>query len=209
MTDSAQDLLSTRILADAAVRALRETGLKPEKTRGRGGRNWTIEENGIRKPITIRTTRDRDIAFSPLPNRGWKTLDDVDIVIVAAVDRPDSPTEVLVYRFDAAEVRRRFNESRDAADRKGNTVSLNAGWWVSLDKTRRNRPGEGIAATHEPIHRFPIEELAPPAPDPQGESAGRPWTTFDEIMSDARKRLATLFGVNVDRIKVDFRIEDR
>ena len=167
-----------------------------------------IEENGNRKSLTIRTTRDRFIAFNPLPNNRWKTLDDVDIVIVASVDREDSPTEIQVYRFDATEVRRRFDESRDATIRRGNKVSLDAGWWVGLDRTRRNKPGEGIATTHEPIRRFPIEGLTPPAPKPQGESAGRS-DTFDGILHDARQRLAALFGVHVDRVKVDFKIEDR
>lgn len=96
--------LTRRALIDAVVQTLRELGLTPEKSSGRS-EVWTIEENGRRQRLAIKTTRDRDIIFRPNGRHNWQTLDDVDIVIVAPVDRVDSPTAVLVYRFDAAEVR--------------------------------------------------------------------------------------------------------
>ena len=136
----------------------------------------------------------------------------MDIVIVAGVDHVDSPTAVLVYRFNAGEVRRRFNESYDATIAKGNKVSFNAGWWIPLDKTRKNLAGEGIAATQEPFYRIPIEELPPPDPqkplDPPDDPADQQ-DTVDQIIGEARRRLAACLGVDANRIKVGFRVEDR
>ena len=77
---------------------------------GRGRSNvWEVEENGRQRRVSIRTTKDRWFAFPPLQKgTKWKTLDDVDIVVVAAVDDRDDPRNVEVYRFDAEEIRRRF-----------------------------------------------------------------------------------------------------
>ena len=86
-----EETLDRKTLINAAVRALTLVGLKPTKSRGRGGQIWTIEEEGRLKHLAIRTTRDRCIAFNPQPNHCWKTLDEVEIVIVAAVDHVDSP----------------------------------------------------------------------------------------------------------------------
>ncbi len=205
----------SKVLVDVAVQSLSETGLKPEKVRGRGRSNiWTIQENGTRKFLSIRTTRDRWIAFQPLPGRKWQTLDNMDIVIVAAVDDPDTPAEILVYRFDAAEVRRRFDESYDARIRNGNKVPFGCGMWVCLDNTGRSHAaesvGEGIATVHEPIRRFPLEELmaATLSAAPKGGTADRQ-DTIGKIKDDARRRTAALLGVHVDQVRLDFRIEDR
>ena len=205
-------MLKSKVLVDASMRSLLEVGLKPEKVRGRGRSNiWTIQENGRRKFLSIRTTRDRWIAFQPLPGRKWQTLDDMDIVIVAAVDHPDTPAEILVYRFDAAEVRKRFDESYDAKIRNGNKVPFGCGMWVCLDNTGADSAGEGIATVHEPIRRFPLEELMAATPDrgATGRNGADRQDTIGKIKDDARRRIAALLGMHVDQVKLDFRIEDR
>ena len=104
------DSRTWNILVGAATRALEGAGLAPKRVPGRGRSNiWEVEENGRRMRVSIRTTKDRWFAFPPLEKgTKWKTLDDVDIVVVAAVDDPDDPRQVEVYRFDAEEVRKRF-----------------------------------------------------------------------------------------------------
>src|SRR5437764_14728201 len=74
------------ILVRAAKRALEAKGFKLTRVPGRGRSNvWKIERQGKTQRASIRTTKDRCFAFPPL-KRGtkWKTLDDVDVVIVAA-----------------------------------------------------------------------------------------------------------------------------
>ena len=210
------------ILAGAATRALEGAGLGPERVPGRGRSNvWKIEENGRHKRVSVRTTKNRWFAFPPL-QRGtkWKTLDDVDIVVVAAVDDPDAPRNVEVYRFDAEEVRRRFDASYAARIKAGQTVRDDFGMWVSLDEDDRGLPasvGAGLATAYPPITTFALDEpIAENAPEPAavpdggetvGTSAQREPRTIAAVMDSARKRIATLSGVRIEAVKLDCRIE--
>ena len=82
-----------------------------------------------------------------------------------------------------------------------------------MPRRRRSRSvGEGIATVHEPIRRFPLEELmmaAPPGRGATGRNGADRQDTIGKIKDDARRRIAALFGVHVDQVKLDFRIEDR
>lgn len=214
------------ILVSAATRALEGQGLAPERVPGRGRSNiWEIEENGHRKRVSIRTTkgRGRGFAFPPLKKgTQWRTLDDVDVVVVAAVDDHDDPSSVEVYRFDAGEVRKRFDESYAARIQAGQTVKDNFGMWVRLDTDDRGLPrsvGSGLAAEHAPIATYPLEMLivengskmakvsdyGETASDSEA-SGGKPHT-IAEVMDWARKRIATLSGVRMEAVKLDCRIE--
>ncbi|MBK8909026.1 MAG: hypothetical protein IPM60_14355 [Rhodospirillales bacterium] len=117
----------------AATRALAGEGLNPDWVLGRDRSNiWEIRENGNRRRVSIRTTKDSWFVFPPLKKgTAWKTLDDVDIVIVAAVDDRDDPRNVAVYRFNAAEVRAWFDASYAARIEAGQTVRDDFGVWVN------------------------------------------------------------------------------
>lgn len=212
------------ILVGSAIRALEDEGFDPERVPGRGRSNiWEIEENGQRKRVSIRTTKDRWFAFPPLKNgTKWKTLDDVEVVIVAAVDDRNDPQSVEVYRFDVAEVRKRFDESYAARIHAGQTVKDNFGMWVKLDTDERGLPasvGAGLAAKYGPIATFPIDDLiaesssetvevsADDGAAANGEFSGQEQHTIAEVMDWARKRIATLSGVRTEAVKLDCRIE--
>lgn len=225
MSEQFNELPASRtwgLLVGAATRALGDAGLAPKRVPGRGRANtWEVEENGRHKRVSIRTTKDRWIAFPPLESgTKWKTLDDVDIVVVAAVDDRDDPRNVEVYRFEAAEVRRRFDASYAARIAAGQTVRDDFGMWLSLDEDDRGLPasvGAGLATEHSPITTFALEELtaeipAEPAAVPEDrDTAGTPATggaqTIADVMDWARKRIATLSGVRMDAVKLDCRIE--
>ena len=197
-------------------------GFAPKRVPGRGRSNiWEVEENGRHKRVSIRTTKDRWFAFPPL-NKGtkWKTLDDVAIVIVAAVDDRDDPRNVEVYRFDAEVVRKRFDASYAARIDAGQTVQDNFGMWLNLDVDDRGLPasvGAGLATVYPPIATFPLEKLiaetaAEPAVVPaDGEAVGTAATPAPQTIADvidwARKRIATLAGARVEAVKLDCRIE--
>jgi hypothetical protein len=221
--DEMSDSRTWNILVAAATRALKGEGFVPERVPGRGRSNvWEIEENGQRKRISIRTTKDRWFAFQPLKKgTEWKTLDDVDIVIVAAVDDRDDPNAVEIYRFDAGEVRQRFDASYAARTQAGQTVKDNYGMWVNLDADDRGRPasvGAGLATQDTPIATYPLEELiaedgAEATESLQGataaaaEASGDQTHTIAEVMDWARRRIATLSGVRMEAVKLDCRIE--
>ena len=216
------DSRTWNMLVGVATCALERAGLAPKRVPGRGRSNiWEVEENGRHKRVSIRTTKDRSFAFPPLKKGAkWKTLDDVDIVVVAAVDDRDDPRNVEVYRFDAEEVRRRFDASYAARIDAGQTVQDDFGMWLSLDKDDRGLPasvGAGLATAYPPITAFPLGELvaenaAEPAAVPDdGGTVGTPATweprTIAEVMDSARKRIATLSGVRIEAVKLDCRIE--
>ena len=225
MSNQFNDLSDSRtwnILVGAATRALEGAGLAPKRVPGRGRSNiWEVEENGRRMRVSIRTTKDRWFAFPPLEKgTKWKTLDDVDIVVVAAVDDPDDPRQVEVYRFDAEEVRKRFDASYAARTKAGQTVKNDFGMWLGLDEDDRDLPasvGAGLATVYRPIAVFPLEELIvanaaePPAVVEGGETVGTPATrepqTIAEVMDAARRRIAALSGVRIEAVKLDCRIE--
>src|SRR5882672_9831449 len=138
-----------RILVHAAKKAADDAGYKLTRVPGRGLSNvWNVQKDGKTQVASIRTTRDRYIAFPPLDGgKKWKTLDDVDLVIVAATDSKKDPKQVEVYIFPASEVRKRFDQSYAARTKDGHVVRDNFGMWLSLDPDYRPTPariGSGI-----------------------------------------------------------------
>ena len=202
----------------AATRALTDAGFAPKRVPGRGRSNvWEVQENGRHKRISIRTTKDRWFTFEPLEQgTKWKTLDDVAIVIVAAVDDSDDPRNVEVYRFDAGEVRRRFDASYAARIAAQQIVREGFGMWLNLDADDRGRAssvGAGLAAAYPPIATFSLEELiadtaVEPAVAPDnGQAATRSPQTIADVIDGARRHIATLAGVRMEAVKLDCRIE--
>jgi hypothetical protein len=216
------DQAAWHILVGAAKRAAQEKGYALIREPGRGRSNvWKTEQNGKTKRVSIRTTRDRWIAFPPLQGgKTWKTLDTVDTVIVAAVDDPASATRVEVYQFEAAEVRKRFDQAYTARAKAGQVLKDNYGMWVCLDKDERGLAasvGSGLAEERKPIAVYPVSELAPAetGEDDAGDgdlagsetdSAGQPRTIAD-VMNWARERIASLSGVRTEAVKLDLKIE--
>ena len=206
------------MLVEAAVRTLEEAGLAPGRMPGRGRSNtWRIEEDGQQKRVSIRTTQNRWLAFPPLEGgTRWKTLDDVDAVVVAAVDAPDNPRHVEVYRFNAKEVRRRFDAAYAARREAGHVLQDNYGVWVCLDADDRGiaaSAGAGLAQAYPRIARFsleglPVQDGARPEAAPAGSAlASREAQNFAEILDQARERIAGFLGVGVESVRLDCRIE--
>jgi len=210
-----------RTLVDAAKRAAQEQGYALSRVPGRGMSNvWNIEKNGKILVASIRTTRDRWIAFPPLEGgKKWKTLDGVGAVIVAALDSKDDAKNVEVYYFPADEVRARFNAAYAARAKDGHKIPDNFGMWIALDPDSRgiaSSVGAGLAAKYKPIATYPLDALLsamPSSPEqevPTGEDVepeeSRP-ASIAEVMAWARERVAELAGVRAEAVKLDLKIE--
>ncbi len=206
-----------RVLVDAAKRALTETTAELRRLPGRGRSNvWAAEESGRIKRVAIRTTQDRWFAFPPMENgTKWKTLSDVDVVVVAAVDNRDDPKHVEVYRFDAGEVRKRFDESYAARTGAGQSEPDGYGMWVGLDVDRRGLPasvGSGLASVYPPIRTHLLAGAMDREPEVADETVkdevprSEP-DTIAAVMNWARSRIATLSGLPEEAVKLDCRIE--
>jgi hypothetical protein len=219
--DISRNATSWKLMVNAAKKAAATQGFAMHRVPGRGLSNvWNAEKGGKKQLASIRTTRDRWIAFQPLANgEKWKTLHNADLVIVAAVDDREDPKNIQVYIFPAGEVRRRFDAAYKARSDEGHKNKDGFGMWVSLDTDNRGiaaSVGSGLADKYKPIATYSIEALA--ADMPGGDAADamvevdaeeqepRP-ATIAEVMAWARTKVAELAGVNVDRVKLDLKVE--
>ena len=213
-----------RLLVGAARQGAERKGYKLTKQPGRGLSNtWLLEKDGRAQIAAIRTTRDRWVAFPPLEQGAkWKTLDDVELVLVAAVDDPANPQSVDVYLFPADDVKRRFDASYKARMEASHQVRDNYGMWVKLDAGDpgiASQVGAGLALDHAPIAHFTLDELEAGSsasteataigpedltPDEVEEAAP---STVSEVLAWARAQIAQLTGMKSEAIKLDLKIE--
>lgn len=206
-----------RLMVNAAKRAAEESGYSLERLPGRGLSNiWNLEKDGRVQTTSIRTTRDRWIAFPPLQKgKKWKTLDDVELVLVASVDSKESPEKVEVYMFDADDVRERFNSAYSARIKAGNSVRDNFGMWINLDTDERGLPasvGSGLGSEHEPLAVYSIASLVESVSDADMGSDGPADTETTPLIraeqelpltiAEAKRRLADTLGVDPSAIKI-------
>ncbi|MEZ5792346.1 MAG: hypothetical protein R3D34_16700 [Nitratireductor sp.] len=217
---SAQWSKKWHLMVAAAKQSLEEKGYDLERVPGRGLSNiWKVTKDGKTQTASIRTTQDRWFAFPPLENGAkWKTLDDADIVVVAAVDDREDPTAIEVYIFPASEVRKRFDEAYAARVDGGLTVRNNFGMWVSLDKDERGIPasvGSGIIEQYPAVGTYALDEVAPSEDDAEpdfdesgeGQAMPEPPKTIGDVLFLARHQIATIAGVDSEAVKLDLKIE--
>jgi hypothetical protein len=219
--DMSRNATSWKLMVNGAKKGAETLGYALRRVPGRGLSNvWNAEKGGKTQIAAIRTTRDRWIAFQPLENgKVWKTLHNVDLVIVAAVDDREDPKNIQVYIFPAEAVRQRFDAAYKARSEEGHKNKDEFGMWVSLDTDNRGiaaSVGSGLADKYKPIATYSIEELAAdmaesdaadPAADVDAEEQEIRPTTIAEVMAWARTRVAELAGVKVDRVRLDLKVE--
>lgn len=218
------ETVARRIMVGAAISAIEAQGYKLKRQPGRGLSAVYDATNGKDKRVlSIRTTRDRWFAFPSLKNASaWKTLDDSDLVSVAAVDDVENPHAVNVYLFPADEVRKRFNESRAARIANGHNVKDDWGMWVMLDKGDDNvtsQIGHSLAVDYPAIATYTLDELDGAAGAVKAEAAAVveeeveeqeetavALKTVADVLAFAQERIASLTGMPVESIKLDLKI---
>lgn len=213
-----------RLLVDAAKDAIEQEGYTLRRVPGRGLSNvWDIERDGKTLLASIRTTRDRAIAFPPLENGAkWKTLSDVEVVVVATVDSKEDPRKVEVFFFPADDVRKHFDAAYAARKKAGHANRDNFGMWVALDADTRNiasSVGSGLTAKYRRVAVYSIEDLlAAEVPRDSARETGMVdetveqgeedrLSTIAEVMDWARRRVAEIAGVRVEAVKLDLKVE--
>ncbi len=219
---------SRGLMVKAAKRAAEAARYSLNRVPGRGLSNvWNVEKEGMTLKAAIRTTRDRSIAFPPLASGSrWKTLSDVDLVIVAAVNVKDDPSKIEVYFFPALEVRKRFDAAYAARTQAGQLHKDNFGMWVPMDHDQRgiaSSIGSGIAGKFKPVAVYTIESLLDTSDDHADTESGGPavdaedteleaaeplrLSTIGEVMAFARVKIADLAGVRLEAVKLDLKLE--
>lgn len=209
-----------RLMVAAAKRGAQEFGYEMKRRPGRGLSNIFDLKKGVTDTSgCIRTTRDRWFAFPPLAGgTKWKTLDEVEVVIVSAVNSKENPERVEVYVFPAVEVRRRFDAAFSARAKDGQVNRDNFGMWVALDEDDRGiaaSVGSGIARRFPPVATYEISDLLTEdgafedegnEPDEELSARNDP-TSIPEVMSWTRAQIARLAGVSVEAVRLDLKIE--
>ena len=217
---------SWRLMVAGALAGATQQGYTLKRQPGRGLSNtYEITKDNVTKVASLRTTRDRWIAFPPLEGGArWKTLDAADVVLVSAVDDPQNPQRVDVYLFPADEVRKRFDASYAARIENGHVLRDNYGMWVMLDKGEdgvASQVGHSLAVDYPAIAHFTIDELeagAAPAANALAENEPLPveesgrdeavpmLKTVADVLGFARDRIAALTGMPIETIKLDIKM---
>ena len=97
-----------RRLLEAAEKALEEAGFRVRKNKFK---HYTIEKNGARQNIAVRTSANRWLGFTYAQD-GWITLADagIDGFVIATYDKAEGPSEIIVYPvIPQAELQPRFS----------------------------------------------------------------------------------------------------
>lgn len=219
---------SWHLLVGAALKGAKGAGYSMKRQPGRGLSNtYEMAKGGKVQIASVRTTRDRAIAFPPLDGgKKWKTLDAADLVLVAAVDDRINPQNVDVYLFPADEVRKRFNASYAARIEQGHIVKDNYGMWITLDEGDDEVPsqvGHSLALDYPRLARYTIDELEAEldpelrkmadeakvveeereAPTP---SESPKLDTVADVLTFAREKIGQLTGMPIDTIKLDLKM---
>ena len=211
-----------RVMIAEALKQLKELGYKTQRLPGRGlSATSSFEKEEKKGKLCIRTSTDRWFAF-PSTGDGWKTLDDVDTVIVVTVDHVDNPQNYQVYLFDAEEVTKRFNASRSGRIENGLVVRENFGMWVALDKFPDDYIqgiGSGIGEVHPCIFEFPIPDEHPNATSmvqkslnpstsveegSNADSADLEFASLSDLSEFTKKAASAITGLSPDKIDIEF-----
>lgn len=204
----------------AAKTSLEQQGYKLEKIPGRGRSNvWFARKDGSEIKVCIRTSQDRWFAF-PAMEKGWKTLEDVDRVVVAAVNDRENPTTIEVYHFDKNVVEDRFDRNRAARLKAGQNVRIGYGMWIAIDRDDRGLPaseGAGLGEDFPPVFTTPItmpsedeagDWAANSENDPSVDASSEPnVNSIKGAMDQARATIAKIAGVDVANVKLELKID--
>lgn len=197
-------------LFEIGIETLQVQGYVVEKVRGSGKasmRRITKGRESIK--VSIRTSQDCWLSFPRLPETGdWRTLSEVDLVVVVSVNDKDKPTHGVVHFLDQADVLARFNRAYEARLAAGRTDPGEHGVWISLYEEESKDPvslvGAGAARGKLEIARVPIarpQDRAPSSaipPVPPSTPGGQPPLTI----AQAKQGLALTFGVDPSHIKI-------
>ena len=200
-----------RALSEAAVKALQSVGYEIEKRPQRGrGAIWTLKRDGAEQVAVLRTSQDRFIAFAPV-GEGWKPLDEVDVVVIAAVDDVDNPRNLEVYTMPADIVRETFKAAQAAKKSTGRAVTEGYGLWVPLDRHEKSN-WQGFESLllregHEQLGTFPLDvgpvtQIVSAEPIPTSGST----ETIADVLADARTRIARLSGVPFEQVSLNLQL---
>lgn len=205
-------------LREIALLALRNDGWavdRAERTRKTSIRK--ITRNNESRLISICTSTNTWIAFKRTEEDGrhfWETLNDVEFVVAASVDRKDAPTEVRVHMLEADDLRKRFDHAHEARKSAGRKIKDDQGLWISLYEEESpdcstNLVGAGAGLEFPAFYSECLNDKATENmhEDELTETTSHiviSYPTSDAHLSipEAKRRLAITLGVLPENIKI-------
>lgn len=189
-------------LFEIGVETLEAQGYEVSRVQGSGKSSVRrADKDGESKVVSIRTTQDQAIAFPRLKDdSGWRTLDEVDMVVAVSVDDREDPKNANVHFLDGDEMRERFGQAYEARLEAGQKIPLGRGVWLALyrryDGKRVRLVGAGAGLDHEPVAVVPLANAV--AADSRGEDS----LPASLSIAEAKRLLAASLGVDESSIKI-------
>ena len=137
-----------RKLFALALDALAQDGWEVTRARGGGGASVRDIRRGAEQGrVSIRTSQDSWIAFPRnRTNDGWGTLDDVDYVVAASVNRKHEPDRAAVHLIPTKDAKARFDRAYKARKDSGYIMHVGRGLWISLYDKESSDPVSHVGA---------------------------------------------------------------
>ena len=189
----------SKFLQSVALEALEEEGWSVAKSKKHGRRRVFVISRGNEEYLAcVKTSQDAWFAFMLNEQHSWDTLQDVDKVIVASVEKKENPSKVNVHLMDAEVVRERFDQ-----EIKPDSKPNHQGSWISL--YGRGELGEQFPAIYtKPVPAFGTND----SDDMDLDSAGKKQQaeskseTMDAVILEAKNIVANALGVETSSINI-------
>lgn len=222
-SDSQENPKVGRQLFQAGLQALARRGWRITRVAGvRSPILRQIERDRERHIVCIPTSTNQFIGFQPMPDGGWKTLDQADVVLAVCVDDPKSPRNALVLWLDVDRVRNAFNRAREVRWREGHIKPEGAPIFLRLfgeEDPRWQYIGGGFAEGVAPYDTLRLADVpatrdtpapsrvassasaAPVSPSSASRPSGAP-VSMGVAIAEAKRGLSQLLGVPESAIKI-------
>jgi hypothetical protein len=177
-------------LVDAGylVKALSGPGFLP------GARLEAVRGNEV-LTVAVRATQERIVGFSRHPNGHWRTLETVDLVLVATPLKK-SLRSIEVLAFSAAALTPLFDEALDESSAADTANSMPV--FIPLDFGTKKQLGHSISGLEtRALWRRTIEL----------ESGSDVPTGMDTFLERVKREFAELARVDAAKVYVEFRIQ--
>jgi hypothetical protein len=146
--------------------------------------------------VAVRATQERFVGFSRHPNGHWRTLENVDLVLVATPIKK-SLRAVEALAFNASELIPLFNDAQKQTNDAEPINSLPV--FIPLDSDNRKQLGHTVAGLKEHAVWRRVIESKPKSDEPTSK--------MDAFLERVRREFAELTGVTVENVSVEFKVK--
>jgi hypothetical protein len=183
-----------RLVAQSILK--KECGYDVSLNPGQGylpGARLIAARSGQSIDVAVKASQERILSFTRRPNKRWRTLHSVDLVI-AIVPSEQNPDEADVYAFERKPLIRAFDRAWKALEDAKRSMGFNIPIFVPIDEVSRKNVGHAIGNLKKhAVRTFHLTEQ-----DLEELSSG-----IEESYVDAfRRRFAAENGVDVSQVMV-------